>query len=43
MIINEIFKAAELNAPAAGYIYAIPVDKAAVYIPEEALNQLKNS
>jgi nitrogen regulatory protein PII len=42
MIIDELFQAAGLDALAAGYIYATPVDKAAVYIPEEALNQLKN-
>jgi hypothetical protein len=35
MIIDELFQAA-------GLVYATPVDKAAVYIPEEALNQLKN-
>ena len=43
MIIDEIFKAAEMNQPAAGYIYATPVDKATIYIPEETLEQLKNS
>lgn len=42
MVIDELFKAAEMDALAAGFIYATPVDKAAVYIPEEALNQLKN-
>ena len=43
MIIDELFQAAELDAPAAGYIYATSVDKAAVYIPEEALSQLQES
>lgn len=42
MIIDGLFQAAELDAPAAGYIFATPVDKAALYIPEEALNQLKD-
>jgi nitrogen regulatory protein PII len=43
MIIDELFQAAEMNALAAGFIYATPVDKAALYIPEEALNQLKDA
>ena len=43
MIIDELFEAAELDATAAGYIYATSVDKAAVYIPEEALSQLKDA
>jgi len=43
MIIDGLFQAAEMNALAAGYIFATPVDKAAVYIPEEALNQLKDA
>ena len=42
MVINELFKVAGLNGPAAGFIYATPVDKAAVYIPEDTLNQLIN-
>lgn len=40
-IIDELFQAAELDALASGYIYATSLDKAALYIPEEALNQLK--
>ena len=42
LIVDELFQAAEMDALAAGFIYATPVDKAAVYIPEEALNQLKD-
>ncbi len=41
MIIDELFQAAELEALASGYIYATPVDRAALYIPEEALKQLQ--
>ena len=43
MLVDELFQAAEMNTPAAGYIYATPVDKAAIYIPEEVLNQLKDA
>ena len=43
MIVDELFQAAELDALAAGYIFATPMDKAAVYIPEAALNQLKDA
>lgn len=43
MIIDGLFQAAEMNTPAAGYIFATPVDKAAIYIPEEALKQLKDA
>jgi nitrogen regulatory protein P-II 1 len=42
-LINSLFKAAELNAPAAGFIYATPVDKAAVYVPETIIKQLSSS
>lgn len=43
MIIDALFQAADMNALAAGYIFATPVDKAALYIPEEALKQLKDA
>jgi len=43
MIIDGLFQAAELDAPAAGFIFATTVDKAALYIPEETLNQLKDA
>ena len=43
MLIDGLFQAAEMNTPAAGYIYATPVDKAAIYIPEDVLNQLKDA
>lgn len=43
MIIDELYQAAELDTLAAGYIYATPVDKSAVYIPEEALKQLTDA
>ena len=43
IVIDELYQVAEMNALAAGYIFATPVDKAAVYIPEEALNQLKDA
>lgn len=42
-LINSLFKAAELNAPAAGFIYATPIDKAAVYVPETIIKQLNSS
>ena len=42
LIVDELFQAAEMDALAAGYIYATPVDRAAAYIPQEALNQLKD-
>jgi len=40
ILIDSLFKAAELDSPAAGFIYASPVDKAATYIPETILNKL---
>lgn len=43
MIIDELYQAAELDTAAAGYIYATAMDKAAAYIPEAALNQLKQA
>ncbi len=43
LLIHGLFKAAELNVPAAGFIYATPVDKAAVYVPEDIINQLNST
>jgi nitrogen regulatory protein PII len=43
MIIDGLFQAAELHATGAGFIFATPVDKAALYIPDEALKQLKDA
>ena len=43
ILIESLFKAAELNAPAAGFIYATAVDKAAVYVPETIIEQLNPS
>ena len=43
MIVEGIYQAAEMSTLYAGFIYATPVDKAAVYIPEEVLSQLKES
>ncbi len=40
ILIESLFKAAELNTPAAGFIYTIPVDKAAVYLPETMIEQI---
>ena len=43
LVIEELFQAAEMDTLAAGFIYATPVDKLALYIPEAALNQLNES
>jgi nitrogen regulatory protein P-II 1 len=43
MIIDELFQAAEMDALSAGFIFATPVDKMALYIPEESLNQVKDA
>lgn len=43
IIIAELFKVIELDSPAAGYLFATPVEKLAVYIPEEVYDQLKDS
>jgi len=43
ILIESLFKAAELNAPAAGFIYATPVDKAAIYVPETLIAQLTST
>ena len=43
MLIDGLFQAAKLDATAAGYIFATAVDKAAIYIPEEVLQQLKDA
>ena len=43
-IIEGLFKAAEMDSLiGGGYIYAVPVDKAAMYIPEEALSQVQST
>ena len=43
MIIDELFRAAEMDSLTAGFIFATPVDKMALYIPEESLNKLKDA
>ena len=43
MIIEELFRAAAMDSLTAGFIFVTPVDKMAIYIPEESLNQLKNA
>jgi len=43
ILIESLFKAAELNTPAAGFIYSTPIDKAAVYVPEAIIEQLSPS
>lgn len=43
LLVESIFKAAELNSPAAGFIYATPVDKAATYVPESIIEELNTS
>ena len=43
MVVDGLFKAAKMDTLATGYIYATPLDKAALYIPEEALKQLKDA
>ena len=43
MIIDELFRAAEMDSLSAGFIFATPVDKMALYIPEESLNKLKDA
>lgn len=40
LVIDGIYEAAGLDTPAAGYIFATPVDKAALYIPDDTLKQL---
>ena len=43
LIIDELFRAAAMDSLSAGYIFATPVDKMALYIPEESLNKLKDA
>lgn len=43
ILIESLFRTAELNSIAEGFIYAAPVDKAAVYVPDTVIEQLKRS
>lgn len=43
ILIDSLFKAAELNAPAAGFIFVTAIDKAALYVPETMLEQLNSA
>jgi nitrogen regulatory protein PII len=43
ILIESLFKAAELDAPAAGYIFATPLDKAAAYIPGTIIEQIASA
>ena len=40
LLIESLFKAAELTTPGAGFIFATPVEKAAAYVPETIIAQL---
>ena len=43
IIIEELYRAAEMDSLTAGFIVVTEIDKMALYIPEESLNQLKNA
>jgi nitrogen regulatory protein P-II 1 len=43
LIIDELFRAAAMDSLSAGFIFVTPVEKMALYIPEESLKQLKGA
>ena len=43
ILIESIFKTSEMNVLAAGFIYATPLDRAAVYVPDSVLEQQKTT
>jgi nitrogen regulatory protein PII len=43
ILIESLFKAAELDAPAAGFIYASPLDKVAAYIPGTIIEEVASA
>ncbi len=41
VVIDHIYRAGKLDAPGMGYIYATPLEKLAVYVPESMKEQLE--
>ncbi len=43
MVIDRLYQAADMSTLAAGFIYATPLEKAALYIPEDVLQRLQET
>lgn len=43
LLIEGLFRAAELNVPAAGFIFVTPIERAAVYVPETMIEQIASA
>jgi len=42
IVASNIFKAGQFDAPARGFLYIMPLEKVATYIPETVKEQLRN-
>lgn len=40
MIAEAVYRAGEMDVPASGYLYIMPIDRMALYLPEEARQRL---
>ncbi len=43
IVIDSLFKAGEMDAPGAGFIFATPVDRAATYVPDTVIENINVS
>jgi nitrogen regulatory protein PII len=43
LVFDTIYRAAGLDTPGRGFIYATPLEKAATYIPESIMQRMKNN
>ena len=43
ILIHGLFNAGDMGTPGAGFIYVTPIDRAALYVPENIIDQLNAS